>query len=89
MTKAANIDFAFEPAQASTLTQKRIEARRKRKRLTYDCMDAVVVSSDTVKCRQGHRFLRNDGGMALLSVLNGRACAICQTCNDYDEEIAE
>jgi len=76
----------FEEPMASLLTNSRIEARRKR-RLTYDCMNAIVVGQNVV-CRKKHK-LSFTKGLGLLSVLRGRTSLICQTCKDYDEEITE
>ena len=87
------IQSFFEEPMASRLVTLRRKARRlKGHRLTYDCMNAVVVGG-VVKCGVGHKFKgvgnRADGGMGLLAVLRGRASGRCQKCNRYDEETTE
>lgn len=91
-------ELYFEPDMAKALTSLRIRARRQRgqklknKRLTYDCINAVVVGG-VVKCRLRHRFLgvgnRMDGAMSLLTVLRGRSSKRCQVCTDYNGETDE
>jgi len=76
----------FYPHKAQELANLRREARCKR-RLTYDCMNAIV-QGNTVICRNGHQFKGNKG-MGLLAVLRGRSSSQCQKCTDYDEETSE
>jgi hypothetical protein len=84
---------AFKNPMAAELTKNRIQARRKR-RLTYDCMSAIVKGA-VVVCKEGHKFLqmgRRGGqgqGLSLLSVLRGRSSGVCQNCHDFDQEITE
>ena len=81
----------FKNPMAAELIKKRIQARRKR-RLTYDCMSAVV-KGVVVLCKEGHRFPqvgRSQGnGLSLLSVLRGRSSSVCQNCRDFDQETTE
>ena len=81
----------FEEPIASELTASRIGARSKR-RLTYDCMNAIV-AGDRVKCQRGYAFkVPGRGastGLSLLSVLRGRCSQVCQRCKDYDGEETE
>jgi hypothetical protein len=83
----------FKNPMAAELIKKRIQARRKR-RLTYDCMSAIVKGA-VVVCKEGHKFLqmgRRGGqgqGLSLLSVLRGRSSGVCQNCRDFDEERTE
>jgi len=80
----------FEVGKAEELTTLRIWARGKR-RLTYDCMNAVVQGKEAV-CKLGHEFKvgRSKGiGMGLLSVLRGRSSSKCQKCTDFDCEMTE
>ena len=81
----------FRGKKAEELTHERIRARKTR-RLTYDCMNAVV-TGDSVICKAGH-WLKGSGnrkkpGLQILSVLRGRSSSICQTCRDYDKETHE
>jgi hypothetical protein len=82
---------AFKNPMAAELTKNRIQARRKR-RLTYDCMSAIVKGAE-VLCKEGHKFLavgrRHGNGLSLLSVLSGRSSKVCQTCRDFDQETTE
>ena len=81
----------FIKPMSAKLTQARIQARRKR-RLTYDCMSAIV-KGIVVVCKKGHRFPQvgrtHANGLSLLSVLRGRSSSVCQRCKDYDEETTE
>ena len=82
----------FKNPMAAELTKNRIQARQKR-RLTYDCMSAIVKGS-AVLCKEGHKFLAvgrkpKGNGLSLLSVLNGRSSGACQNCRDFDQETAE
>jgi hypothetical protein len=85
----------FKNPMAAELTKERIQARTKR-RLTYDCMSAIVKGSAVV-CKEGHRFPQvgrskgqgQDQGWGLLSVLRGRSSSVCQNCHDFDEETTE
>ena len=96
MDKLGN-EFFREPI-ASELVRMRIRARkkpniyRKKKRLTYDCMGAIV-KGDNVVCRKKHRFKsvgkRRKPGLSLMAVLRGMSSSVCQTCKDYDGETVE
>lgn len=88
----------FQEPMASQLVHLRIKARRKlnalrkKKRLTYDCLNAVV-KHDSVVCRKRHKFKtqgkRKKPGLSLLSVLRGMSSSVCQTCKHYDGETTE
>lgn len=71
-------DKYFEEPLATQLEIKREEARKKR-RITYDCFNAIL-SDGQVKCAQGH--FRHS--IPLLTVLRGRSTAVCVKCADYD-----
>lgn len=81
----------FKEPGSLELRRSRIQARRKR-RLTYDCMGAIV-KGDSVVCKFGHAFKsiasRSREGMSILSVLRGRSSSVCQNCSDYDGETQE
>ena len=78
----------FEEPTATELAQKRINARQKR-RLTYDCMNAIV-QRNSVICKKRHEFKsignRKDKGLGLLTILRGVLSSACQECPDYDGE---
>ena len=86
----------FQEPIADELTKRRIRrritGRRRKIRLTYDCMSAIVVG-DSVVCKWGHKFkrvgLRGKEGMSLLSILRGMSSSVCQTCKDYNGETDE
>jgi len=84
-------DDLFLNPMAAELTKYRIRARKKR-RLTYDCMKAIV-QGDIVVCKKKHRFMKVGRqikeGFPLLAVLRGRSSSVCQRCKDYDEETTE
>ena len=77
----------FSPGISGELDTARREARSKG-RITYDCLDAIVVTKEKVKCRKGHRIgLRaNDGSISLFTVLTGRSNSVCKDCRDYRTE---
>ena len=81
----------FKEPAATKLTQMRIQKRRHR-RLTYDCMTAIV-QGDSVTCKKGHVLKsiggRKTPGLSLLSVLRGISSSVCKECQDYDEETTE
>jgi hypothetical protein len=85
----------FKKPMAAELTNKRIQARKKR-RLTYDCMGAIVKGA-VVVCKEGHHFMslgRGKGGgkgegLPLLAVLRGRSSGACQRCRDFNQETTE
>ncbi len=79
-------DDLFQEPRAKELAQIRMRSRKKR-RLIYDCMNAVV-QGDGVTCREGHEFkgYSRDKGIPLLTVLRGTASSTCQECGDYDGE---
>lgn len=80
--------FIFTEPHASELAKLRIEARQKR-RIPYDCLNAIVQYSptDCVKCKMGHLIGRGAGGAKdLLSVLAGRSALVCQDCKDYNAD---
>jgi len=91
VSKEAMPESFFHGAKAEKLALERIKARKTR-RLTYDCMNAVV-TGDSVICKAGH-WLKGSGnrkkpGLQILSVLRGRSSSICQACPDYDKETNE
>ena len=81
-------DKWFKRPKADDLTILRIKARRRR-RLTYDCMNAVVLGS-TVVCKRGYTFKvmgkRKEPGLPLIGVLGGMSSCLCHRCKDYDGE---
>lgn len=82
----------FQKPAVNALTKLRIEARRKR-RLTYDCMNARVMG-DRVICQAGYWFPQfgrgaEYKGLDLVGVLAGRSSRVCQKCEDYDGEETE
>lgn len=81
-------DNLFQEPTATQLAEMRIHARQKR-RLTYDCMNAIV-QGDGVVCKKEHEFKpisnRRNKGIALLTVLRGTSSSTCQKCRDYDGE---
>ena len=84
-------DKWFKRDQANELTILRIKARRKR-RLTYDCMNGIVASS-TVVCKRGHAFKvmgrRKIPGLPVVGVLGGMSSCLCRNCEDFDGEETE
>ena len=85
------LDLFFQRSEADILTRMRIQTRRKR-RITYDCMSAIV-KGEIVVCKKGHTFKArgrsNKAGISVFSVLNGTSSAACRNCEDYDEETDE
>jgi len=79
MARATERPGFFEEPLATQMEAKRDEARRKR-RITYDCFNAVV-KGDKVVCAQGGFA----SPIPLLTVLRGRSSAICQKCPVYDD----
>ena len=69
----------FEEPLASQLEAKRDEARGKR-RITYDCFNAVV-KGNVVACARGG-FAHS---IPLITVLRGMSSAVCARCPDYDD----
>ena len=69
----------FEEPLATQLEAKQNEARQKR-RITYDCFNAVV-RNGRVNCARGH-FSHL---ILLATVLRGRSTAFCVKCPDYDD----
>ena len=84
-------DKWFKRGQADKLTILRIKARRRR-RLTYDCMNAVV-QGNTVVCKRGHTFKvmgkRKIPGLPVIGVLSGMSSCLCRNCEDFDGEETE
>ena len=84
-------DQWFKRDQANELTILRIKARRRR-RLTYDCMNGIVTSS-TVVCKRGHTFKvmgkRKTPGLPVVGVLGGMSSSVCRKCEDFDGEETE
>jgi hypothetical protein len=75
-------DYFFTEPEASRLAKLRIEARKKR-RVTYDCLSAIV-DGERVKCNIGRSIGHAaDGSMNLVSVLSGRSSSVCQDCKGY------
>ena len=88
MSKYIMKEYFFEEPNATNLAIMRIEARRRR-RITYDCMNAIV-KGDKVECKKGHAL----GYLAkkqfdLLYALKGKTGGHCNKCKDYDEEKGE
>jgi len=82
----------FTEPVSSDLTASRIKARQKR-RLTYDCMKAIVFGV-WVHCKDGYWFPQRGRsaeyrGLDLVGVLAGRSSRICQNCPSYDGEVTE
>ena len=69
----------FGETVATQLEMKRNYARTKR-RITYDCFNAVVIDG-RVSCTRGH-FTHS---IPLLTVLRGGSTAVCVKCADYDD----
>jgi hypothetical protein len=69
----------FDDPLATQLEMKRDRARTKR-RITYDCFNAVVIDSQ-VNCTRGHFTI----SIPLVTVLRGRSTAVCVKCADYDD----
>ena len=84
-------DTWFKRPKVDELTILRIKARRRR-RLTYDCMNAVVAGS-TVVCKRGHTFKvmgkRKIPGLPVIGVLGGMSSSVCRNCEDFDGEETE
>jgi hypothetical protein len=79
------MSYIFTEPEASELAKRRIEARKKR-RIPYDCLSAIV-DGGRVKCNIGrHIGHAVDGSMNLVSVLGGRSSSVCQDCKDYDAD---
>lgn len=74
----------FQEPRATELAHMRIKVRRVR-RITYDCLNAVV-RNDRVVCRLGCAFPSARGGLPLLAVLRGRSSSVCQKCPDHNGE---
>lgn len=81
----------FQEPQVSQLTRRRIQTRRKR-RLTYDCMNGIV-KGELVVCKKGHTFKpigrSKKTGISVHTVLWGTSSSACRECQDYDEETDE
>jgi len=85
----------FEEPAAGELAVKRALAR-KRHRITYDCMNAIV-QADEVVCKLGYSFPRpgprsgkgTKTTMPLVTALRGDSSRVCQACSDYDGEEIE
>lgn len=79
-----NSDKYFEEPTATIFDGMRKEAREKR-RITYDCYNAIVIGKQVVECRFGFPIgMRKKGMMSLREVLKGRSCRICQECPEYN-----
>lgn len=60
--------------------------RRKKGRITFDCLNGKVDGSRVV-CSKGKRLgWSKDGSISLLLVLQGISLAVCKDCRRYDEE---
>ena len=68
----------FDEPLANQLEAKRDHARTRR-RITYDCFNAVVRDGQ-VSCGRGHLA----SSVPLLTVLRGRSTTVCVKCADYD-----
>ena len=84
-------DKWFKRPKVNELTILRIKARRRR-RLTYDCMNGIV-KVNTVVCKWGHTFKvmgrRKVPGLPVVGVLGGMSSCMCRACEDYDGEETE
>lgn len=82
----ASIDYLFEEPVATQLEEKRATARRKKRKLVYDCF-AAKVREDRVFCGEGYSLNTKspDGMMLLTAVLSGRTTSRCQICAYYDD----
>jgi hypothetical protein len=69
----------FEEPLATRMEMKRDEARGRR-RIAYDCFNAVV-KGNVVVCAQGYF----PTSIPLITVLRGRSSAACAKCPDYDD----
>ena len=80
-------DEYFEPEKAGELTKIRDETRREnpKRRLTYDCLNAVLGKGLKIRCKCGHPLKTT----SLLPILRGRSSRICQLCKDFDGEMDE
>ena len=75
----------FSEPNASALAKLRIQDREKR-RIIYDCLNAIVDGS-RVKCNQGNSIGRGpDGSMDLSATLRGRSSLACQGCRKYNAD---
>jgi hypothetical protein len=76
------MSYLFDEPEASEFAKRRIKARNKR-RITYDCLSAIV-DGERVKCNIGRPIGHAaDRSMNLVSVLDGRSSAVCQDCKGY------
>ena len=76
----------FEEPAATELEQARDKARLRR-RIPYDCYNAIVDSKDPerVVCKKGYRLgATRTLSLPLVSVLRGRSSVACCSCFDYD-----
>jgi len=84
-------DIFFNRPKVNELTILRRERRRKH-RLTYDCMNGIV-KGNTVVCKRGHTFPpisnRKEPGIGVLGVIRGISSSVCRECGDYDGEETE
>lgn len=83
MTKTIESNSLFEEPKATKLEELREIARAKR-RLTYDCFNALS-DAERVVCKKGH-VLRGTQGVPLAFVMRGMSSGTCQNCPDYDDK---
>jgi len=78
-------DVHFEEPAATEMVRSRDKSRLRR-RIPYDCFNAIVDSKDPerVVCKKGHKLGRIPS-LLLVSILRGRSSKVCQSCFDYDD----
>lgn len=73
----------------STLEKQRDQLKQVGKKMTYECLNAVV-SGDRVRCKLGKALgTADDGSVALITVLRGICSGTCKSCMDYNAEKEE
>ena len=75
------MDGLFMEPTATEMANRR-EVARSRRRIIYDCYNAVVFGG-SVKCKAGHSFASRLNWIPLAKVLRGSAYLRCQGCKDY------
>ena len=72
----------FKEPKATNFELMRLDARS-RKRIVYDCYNAIVFKVNRARCKAGHSFASRVNTMPMEHVLSGRGWAVCQDCKDY------
>ena len=84
-------ETVFQEPEATELATLRSKMRWER-RLTYDCMNAIV-KGDIVVCKKGHPFRARGRstktGISVLAILRGTSSGECRNCEDYNGEDTE